>query len=856
MYHGKFDDKYKQSLLKKLLQCGTKIIKERATQSESDTPSVSLQEQIIQIFSQLLATNYNQNTFKKQILKKKLPSKPNARKIVQKLFIFLYKVEINGKKIDENEIILMSQEILIMVEKLNKRSRFFSFKIHLKNKILQLTNIKKLYFSSNIDKTDKIKDCLNSFLKESVFDPEITISALQTLNKDIAPDPDSYLKNTVFLKSFFDNLYDNLQKYIENEEYEKNSQNTKSQIKIIISEMNMISSQLDNKLDIPEFKYCLELCKNLRYLCKNSKEKFLENEKRRKDEAYSLEGFENFLYLHQSVLHYANAVLTQNQFDKYIINDDILDRYQNIINENDIKILDRKFFEKQIKKIKSDVEKSLKEVTQKSMFGSSSPSSSKVLSKIIGALAGKNLRQRATFKKAFKNANIDMQKASADTILNIVRSNAGTKKFEKHIQDIIKIIQHRNVSINIDYQKLFNKSLDENRNSWKKFQKTVTIKGKNGKTLKAELSSTPASELGVFTHLKKGEGINSNQTNSENAINVWLTEVKSDKGKPLFSGIRFGNTRGKELASKEMVLTAAIQQYGLDALRKSEKNKVWEVKLGNIQLMSPIKIIGDGNLPFKQINTLQNIAKKGPFKIDILDKNGKPKTITLSLINTCLFNFGTNIQHFAFGGLLGAFSYKQNKQSLIDLFGKAVINNLDPQLNNSITDEIFEGEVGKYLDSLNTKIKTSEKSSSVDEYKLKKKKIINLSKQILYIWFHTNGKGKKTNPSAIQTRLAALMYLIEYPVSFNCKSGKDRTGYIAAEINNLILDMEANDGEIPEPFEHLSDDGKYQASNIFDATQPSKITMANTGFAGLKVSYGGAPERMGKMTGASKYAKN
>lgn len=467
----------------------------------------------------------------------------------------------------------------------------------------------------------------------------------------------------------------------------------------------------------------------------------------------------------------------------------------------------------------------------------------------------------AKIKKAFKDLKIDLVTAPEELIFDVIQNTVGHMQFEKRKKDLIEILENRNVSVNVNYNTCFVQSLHEDKTSWKKLEKDVTVKGKNGKVVEATLSSTPASEFGYFTNLKKGTGVGSNERNTDQAMNMWKTEVKSKSGDVLFSGLRHGNTRGKASSSKEIILAAAVQQYGIEKLQKSSENYVWEVRLGNIQLMSPglIKGLADGNMPFKQMQTFRDIASKGPFKVNIKGEDGKPKKITLKLIKPILVNFGTNAQHYAMGGALVKSSYKQNRQSFVDLFGEDTMDKLEKKKStNSLNDKSFQGEVGEYLTKLNEtykKISNAKNEQEIKKLDLKKKKIINLSKQILDIWVTTNGRGKKTDPAAIQTRLAALMYLIDYPVSFNCKSGKDRTGEVAAEINDLMLTMEANDGDVPTPYSELSDKEKLQASDIFDATQSDVITQANTGHRGLKVNLKGTTDRFGNISGASKNAK-
>lgn len=463
-------------------------------------------------------------------------------------------------------------------------------------------------------------------------------------------------------------------------------------------------------------------------------------------------------------------------------------------------------------------------------------------------------------RQAFKNQNIDLVTAPEEVILDTIKSVVGNAQLEAHRKEIVKIISHRNVSVNVNYKRCYMSSLNEDNTSWKKVEKSVTVKSKSGKVINATLSSTPVSDLGCFVHLESGKGINSYDQGNEHITNLWKAEAKSGD-KVLFSGLRHSNTRGKESSSKEIVLAAAVQQYGLDKLQKSSESDVFEVRLGNIQLMSP-GMIGDKDLSFKQIKTFKDIATKGPFQIDIRGKDGKPKKITLKLIKPILVNFGTNIQHYMLKGALIKSSYKQNKEAFIQLFGEKAVK------KGIFDKESLDGEVGQYLHSLKAEIckinlTDVQKSVSDDKMKqgkmkdieLKTQKIINLSTQILDIWFTTKGKGKKSNPAAIQVRLAALMYLIGYPVSFNCKSGKDRTGEVAAEINDLMLTMESNNGDVPDPYAELSDDEKLQASDIFDATQSDKLAQSNSGQRGLKVKSKDTTDRLGKMAGASKHAK-
>lgn len=494
----------------------------------------------------------------------------------------------------------------------------------------------------------------------------------------------------------------------------------------------------------------------------------------------------------------------------------------------------------------------------------------------------KNKSIKSELKKALKNINLTT--ATVKDIENAVKEKSPQIYSEvmDKIDEIQKILKSRDLHEKLTYDNCYVAALNRDTNSWKTLSKDVTIKSKSGKSLKANLSSVPASEMGIFTNLKRGEGISSSDSNIEHASNLWKTEAKTEgkDGKVLFSAIRHRNTRGTETATKEVILAAAVEQYGTKKLQESPKDKVWEVKIGNIQLMSPIKkpfekILhsSDKNKSNEQTAAFEKFFDK-TIEVPILDSQGKEKTIKLKLKNSSfLFNFGTNGMHYNYGGALVQSSYNQNKKSFEKLFGKDILDSLEENfnfyskhtkmkseekdyiLNRQFVERINEtsGEVGKYLSDLKKEKKENPKNAK--EIDLKIKKIINLSKQILDLWFSTHGRGIKSNPAAIQTRLAALIYLIGYPITFNCKSGKDRTGEVAAEINDLVMTMEANDGEVPDPYKDLTDEEKIQASQIYDATQSDEIARANTGFRGLKVNYKNTINRMGKLKGSARLSK-
>ncbi len=717
-----------------------------------------IEKNIIKIFSELTKKNYNVNTFKKEILKKKIPTTSNSKKILKFMYKLIFSPESETEKIHKDYILLIKT-----INKLKEKSCLYEFKEDLKK-------ISKVLFTYKNSKSQKLS------------------------NKNL--------------------------------DLENNIRETKYKEKL---------NTLEDEEKLKEIKH------RRKSDALESRKKFKEIEQQRRSNSFSVDSFKIFLDIHENIINNANKILESNGFKK--ISPNILSPYREIVSKNDPKITNESYHNEKISDMISTVKKEINEAKSKSIFENSQLDSDKILEKIIKVYKSKSAKNK--IKKEFKDSKTNLVNTSEKEILNAIQSVLKNEEFESSKEKIMNILKSRNVSRDLTYKNCQIKALNYDSKSWKKIEKSIKIKGKNGKNMNATISSTPASELGIYTNLEKGQGISSNNRNTEHAMNLWKTEVKTDSGKTLFKGLRHGNTRGKESAVKEIILAAALDQYGLEKLQNSSEKDIFEVKMGNVQLITD-SIIGDGKLGELQKDAFNNLAGK-IFEIEIKDKDNSHKKIKLKLKQPILVNFGMNAQYYALDGNLTRSSKSMNTEAFNKLFGQNIMKKLKEKFSKGKEIEKiqkfdfkgfeFGGEVGKFL-----------KDSKEKNY-LNKKKVVNLSNQILYIWASTNGRGSKDNPSAIQTRLAALMFLIGYTISFNCKSGKDRTGAFSAEINNLILTMEANGGEPPKPYGKLSDEEKLQLREVFEATDSETIAQINTGYRGLKVDYRKSTDRLGKMSG-------
>lgn len=458
------------------------------------------------------------------------------------------------------------------------------------------------------------------------------------------------------------------------------------------------------------------------------------------------------------------------------------------------------------------------------------------------------------------DALIENLKKSFDADIKSIRNKCKECKFDKETLS----------KINLQY--LTTDALETNEITWKETKGTVVLGNK-----KTTITATP---IGNYFEYEDGKrGISSRSANtSKHAANVWINKVEAGEGdknkKPLFSAVRFANTRGKKTATKELLLAMALQScnFNTKTLFDTSQNKPYKFSVSNIQLLSPtsnfLKKFGfDGDIPFKQMDRIKKLCNGDQIKLVLEYSNGIKRTIYLKPDkDPVLFNFGSNDVHYSkFLSLLTNKSktYKRNLESMQTLFGK-----------NFEKDENFpkDSKVGMYLAKAEEKVtkakeairkaketknyevaKAAKKAKAVAKAAAKNKKIVEtLSRQIINMWKETKGNGYNDDRFGIQSRLSVLLYYLGYQVSFNCKSGKDRTGIMAVESNFIVQKINST-GKVPDYKKELDSGDKKLLRELYKASGIDQITSSCTGFRGTKTS---EVNRIGDTTGASKHANS
>lgn len=396
--------------------------------------------------------------------------------------------------------------------------------------------------------------------------------------------------------------------------------------------------------------------------------------------------------------------------------------------------------------------------------------------------------------------------------------------------------------------------------------------------------------------------------------NLIKTETRDGNGTVLFSGYRHGTTaafkveenQAREDATlnrtKELLRTIVEDKY-LGALNNNPnigtREQPLEINISAISLLTPSSMIGrdesrmfalqcrawnqiSGGEPLELSVKVPHPQHQGEFisrnvhirpRVNIFNYPCQWQSINLNMgwRKSETYNRGSlnNMlgEHFMAGDVKLEDITGNNEQRLIDALGRI---NLDSQL-------------GRFLSNEN-----------VPEASKKKAKILALEinlltrKQPLLITSDRVQKQHNIDAYALPARIALLNSIMGNETCFNCKSGKDRTGQLDAEIRTLAANMsEVTAGtNIADYMNRNSDvidvlkNGKYtslqQENNMTSVAinsgimevhglntgvMGSKIRGGATGVSGVFNIGGGTPHRFNPSAfsfykGASKHAKS
>ena len=104
------------------------------------------------------------------------------------------------------------------------------------------------------------------------------------------------------------------------------------------------------------------------------------------------------------------------------------------------------------------------------------------------------------------------------------------------------------------------------------------------------------------------------------------------------------------------------------------------------------------------------------------------------------------------------------------------------------------------------------------------------------MWKDGSYREAGNEPYKLASRVALLSHLLGGGTAFNCKSGKDRTGQLDAEVKFLAFQIRTSNGKVPKPDRKRTNLEKIQfATFIFFDESRRKMQEFNTGYGGSKL---------------------
>ena len=231
----------------------------------------------------------------------------------------------------------------------------------------------------------------------------------------------------------------------------------------------------------------------------------------------------------------------------------------------------------------------------------------------------------------------------------------------------------------------------------------------------------------------------------------------------------------------------------------------------------------------EQDRALRELAGQGGMRIPFRDRNGVIRDVTVA-VRPMNFSFGVN--KVAFNKLINTFSPSWRNA---DAISRASIERLVGR----------DAEPGRPPASGLVAERLAELRQRGEEGSAEYTSIAQLADQVTQIWQSRAHHNQNNEPYALPARLALLTGKLGLTPSFNCKSGKDRTGQLDAEIKFLATCIERNGGQVPEPGAELSREEQDLYRTIVLNSGNHEIQRMNTGHAGYKVKLSSITRRLG-----------
>ena len=224
-----------------------------------------------------------------------------------------------------------------------------------------------------------------------------------------------------------------------------------------------------------------------------------------------------------------------------------------------------------------------------------------------------------------------------------------------------------------------------------------------------------------------------------------------------------------------------------------------------------------------QVEALQSLSKESPVKLMIAGEDGKLKEVQVK-VKMRTFNFGVNDFSLA----------KTVLPAHLPIWRKLMGWGFSASINNPHLRELLGPSGKKKLGgAVAAKLQALRESGS-DDARQQASLLEDAATQAKEIWRKRSFWSGNNEPYKMVSRLALISYLMDETTLFNCKSGKDRTGQLDAEVKYLAAVGHAS-GRIPVADAAHTDETRRMRTTFTLYAGNLELQRMNTGLPGYKL---------------------
>ena len=315
--------------------------------------------------------------------------------------------------------------------------------------------------------------------------------------------------------------------------------------------------------------------------------------------------------------------------------------------------------------------------------------------------------------------------------------------------------------------------------------------------------------------------------------------------------------------AKEMAVSALVSNPA--KFEEALNGKTVSLELTSVSLVTPDHLRHTKNSQKSELTMLaqqqQGLAKlqnAGTVALQVRDAQGQPRTVTAK-VEVRQFNFGVNQGAIGRSGplhnatnrvmsrLMGwNFAMKVNDPGLTKLVGPAGAKGLggdvaarlkEIQGSASRTEATLlsaKAMLERRGDNAELSARISGMERELTSLRKQARTLSDAGEQIKSLWSSKGYGDGDSDPYKMVSRLALISHTMGEDTLFNCKSGKDRTGQLDAEVKYLAAYADRNNGALP--LVGVNMDASRAARSAFTLhTGNLEVQRMNTGLPGYKL---------------------